>query len=87
MIIVKIIHVCNTCERRHMQRLTITERFQDINEAIRNVEYNQGFLPTGWEIIHSGEDGREEELMCPTCRQQIAIKAFDEKLKEIKKKK
>jgi len=80
MIIIRIIHVCNTCERREMQRLTLNENFLDINVAIKNVEYNQGLTPNGWSIIHNDD---KEELQCPTCRQQKMIKEFDEKLKSI----
>lgn len=80
MIIIKVIHVCDICERRAMQRLTITSDFQNINEAVKNVEYNQGLFPQGWNIITNGET---QELQCPTCRQNISIKEFDDKLKAI----
>lgn len=65
MIIIKVIHVCDICERRAMQRITLDDHM-DISSAFANS--NIIYKPEGWVLEVDGDEvDNQQRLFCPTC--------------------
>jgi len=60
MIIIKVIHVCDICERRATQRIELDDHM-DISSAFIN--NNIIYKPEGWVL----EIDNQQKLFCPTC--------------------
>ena len=80
MIIIKVIHCCDICERRAMQRIELDDHM-DISSAFANS--NIIYKPDKWVLEIDGDEvDNQQRLLCPTCNKEI-MAADCEREKEI----